>query len=67
MSALAPTLEAFFTDRLEHQREASPHTIDAYATTFRLLLRFVQERTRKTPSNLDIADLDSTVIGACKR
>jgi len=25
MSALAPTLQAFFTDRLIRQRQASPH------------------------------------------
>ena len=30
MSALAPTLQAFFTDRLIRQRQASPHTIAAY-------------------------------------
>ena len=30
MSALAPTLQAFFTDRLVRQRQASRHTIAAY-------------------------------------
>jgi hypothetical protein len=29
MSALAPTMEAFFTERLVRQRHASPHTIAA--------------------------------------
>jgi hypothetical protein len=38
VSALAPTLEAFFTDRLTRQRRASPHTIAAYRDTLRLLL-----------------------------
>ncbi len=38
MSALAPTLEAFFTERLFQQRKASPHTVAAYRDTFRLLL-----------------------------
>ena len=33
MSALAPTLQAFFTDRLINQRDASPHTIAAYRDT----------------------------------
>lgn len=64
MSALAPTLEAFFTERLQNQRQASPHTVDAYSTTFRLLLKFVQQRTGKAPSDLDFADVDSTVVGA---
>lgn len=30
MSALAPTLEAYFTERLIGQRHASPHTVAAY-------------------------------------
>jgi hypothetical protein len=30
MSTLAPTLQAFFTDRLARQRQASSHTIAAY-------------------------------------
>jgi integrase/recombinase XerD len=29
MTALAPTLQAFFTDRLARQRQASGHTITA--------------------------------------
>jgi hypothetical protein len=36
MTALAPTLQAFFTDRLAAQLGASPHTIAAYRDTFRL-------------------------------
>ncbi len=64
MSALAPTLQAFFTERLLNQRQASPHTVDAYSTTFRLLLGFVQKRIGKAPSDLDLADLDSSLIGA---
>lgn len=64
MSALAPTLQAFFTDRLISQRDASPNTIAAYKVTFRLLLGFASERTAKAPSNLDIADLDAPLIAA---
>ena len=64
MSALAPTLQAFFTQRLIAQRDASPRTVAAYRDTFRLLLRFASERTGKQPSQLDIADLDAPVIGA---
>ena len=30
MSLLAPTLQAFFTDRLLTQRQASPRTVTAY-------------------------------------
>ena len=64
MSALAPTLEAFFTDRLMNQRQASMHTVAAYRDTFRLLLRFAQQRTGKTPSGLDFQDVDTPLIGA---
>ncbi len=63
MSALAPTLQAYFTDRLSRQRNASPHTIAAYRDTMRLLLAFAEEQTGNSPSNLDIADLDTRLIG----
>jgi integrase/recombinase XerD len=46
MTALAPTLEAFFTDRLIRQRQVSTHSVIAYRDSFRLLLGFVQTRTR---------------------
>jgi site-specific recombinase XerD len=64
MSALAPTLEAFFTDRLLRQRNASAHTVAAYRDTMRLLLSFAHERTRRQPSELDLADLDAPLIAA---
>lgn len=64
MSALAPTLQAFFTDRLIGQRAASPNTIGAYKTSFRLLLRFAADRTATAPAALDIADLDAALISA---
>ena len=49
MTALAPALQAFFTERLITQRNASPQTIAAYRDTFRLLLRFAHEQTGKQP------------------
>jgi integrase/recombinase XerD len=64
VSALAPTLEAFFTERLMRQRKASPHTLAAYRDTMRLLLRFAAERLGKAPSDLDVGDLDAPLIGA---
>ena len=65
MSPLAPTLlRLFFRERLANQRQASPATIVSYRNTFRLLLRFVQDRTGKAPSALDWADLDVEVISA---
>lgn len=64
MSALAPALQAFFTDRLIGQRAASPNTIAAYRTGLRLLLGFAAQRTGKSPSALDIAELDAPLIAA---
>jgi integrase/recombinase XerD len=64
MSALAPTLQAFFTERLLGQRQASPNTIAAYRDTFRLLLAFAEQQTGKTPSQIRVADLDAELVGA---
>ena len=64
MTALAPTLQAFFTDRLIAQRNASPNTIAAYRDTLRLLLGFTEKQTKGRASKLDIADLDASLIGA---
>jgi integrase/recombinase XerD len=64
MTALAPVLQAFFTDRLIAQRHASGHTITGYRDTFRLLLGFAAATTGKKPSALDIADLDAPLIAA---
>jgi len=63
VTLLAPTMEAFFTERLMAQRRVSPRTIAAYRDTLRLLVTFVQRRTSKAPSNLDLADLDAPLIG----
>jgi integrase/recombinase XerD len=64
MSALAPVLESFFTERLIGQRQASAHTVASYRDTFRLLLGFARRQTGKTPSKLDLDDLDAVLIGA---
>jgi integrase/recombinase XerD len=62
MSALAPTLQAWFTDRLIGQRNASPHTIAAYRDTLRLLLDYAEGRLGRQPCQLDIAELDAPLI-----
>ncbi|MGB0091310.1 MAG: tyrosine-type recombinase/integrase, partial [Solirubrobacteraceae bacterium] len=64
MTLLAPSMQAWFTDRLINQRDASPRTITAYRDTMRLLLTFASEQTGKLPSRLDIDDLDAPMIGA---
>ena len=57
-------LQAFFTDRLMRQRQASPHTIASYRDTFRLLLAFAEQRLKKAPSTLRLPDLDTPFISA---
>jgi site-specific recombinase XerD len=64
MTLLAPTLQAFFTDRLIAQRHASPHTVAAYRDTMRLLLAFAEQRLGRPPSRLTLDDLDAALIGS---
>jgi integrase/recombinase XerD len=64
VTALAPTLQAFFTDRLARQRHASGHTIAAYRDTWRLLLGYASGKAGKQPSQLDLTDLDAPLIAA---
>jgi integrase/recombinase XerD len=62
MTALPPLLQAFFTERLARQRDASPHTIASYRDSFRLLLTFLNGQTGKAPSKLQLEDLDPARI-----
>jgi integrase/recombinase XerD len=64
VTALAPVLQAFFTDRLITQRQVSGHTVAAYRDTFRLLLAFAQARTGTAPCELRLDDLDADLVGA---
>jgi integrase/recombinase XerD len=61
---LAPSLEAFFTDRLLCQQRVSPNTIASYRDTFRLLLTFAQQNTGTNPARLELTQLDAPTIGA---
>lgn len=63
-AALAPTLQAFFTDRLGRQRRASPHTVTAYRDAFKLLLAYAAQRTGKPPSTLQLTDIDAELVTA---
>jgi integrase/recombinase XerD len=64
MSALAPSLQAWFTDRLVRERDASPHTIASYRDTIRLLLTYASKTLGVEPSKLDLDQLDAPLIGA---
>lgn len=62
MTMLAPTLQAYFTDRLIRQRRVSPHTIRAYRDTIRLLVTS-RLSAGTSASKLAFDDLDSRMIG----
>lgn len=63
-ASFAPLLEGFFTQRLIQQRQVSPHTIRSYRDTFRQLLKFMQQRLHKAPSQLMFEEIDATLIVA---
>ncbi len=62
MSAIAPALQEYFTQRLIGQRQASPHTVAAYRDCFRLLFAYVARTSGKQPAELGFEDLDATTI-----
>ena len=47
-----------------HQRQASPHTIASYRDSFRLLLKFAEQRLGKQPTALMVEDVDASFVGA---
>jgi site-specific recombinase XerC len=50
VTALAPALQAFFTDRLALQRQASGHTIAAYRDAIKMLIVFAARQARPPPA-----------------
>ncbi len=54
--------QSFFSKRLITQRKASPHTVSAYAQTFRLLMAYAEKRLRTPPSMLSLAQLDAGFV-----
>jgi site-specific recombinase XerD len=62
MTPLAPHLTSFLRERLPQERRASPHTCDAYAYAFQLLLGFAAKRLRTQPSALTLEQLDVPLI-----
>lgn len=62
MTPLAPHLTAFLRERLPRERRASPHTCDAYAYAYQLLLTFASNRLRTQPSALSLEQLDARLV-----
>ena len=55
-------LQAYFTQRLMHECNASPHTIANYRDTFRLLIGFAHRQLKKPPTVLAMQDLDASFV-----
>ena len=47
---LGQLVQDFFCQRLQAQQQVSPHTLASYRHTLRLLLAFVEQETRRPPS-----------------
>jgi len=61
-SLVGPHLQAFFAEHLLAHKRASPQTIACYRDTFRLLLRFMRDRTGAEPAALPLAALDADAV-----
>ena len=61
-TSFAILLQDFFCRRLIAERGASAHTVASYRDSFELLLRFVARRTGRSPTALDIEDLDAPLV-----
>jgi len=53
---LPELLETFFCQRLQAQRAVSAHTLSSYRDTFRLLLRFIELKIGRAPSQQRLQD-----------
>ena len=67
MTAVAPHLATFLREHLPRERRASPHTSEAYADSFRLLVSFAANRLGVQPYRLEVEQLDALLILAFLR
>jgi integrase/recombinase XerD len=62
MITLASHLSTFLREYLPRDRAASTHTCETYAYSLMLLLRFAAEHLGVTPSKIDLAQVDATLV-----
>jgi len=62
LRSFSELVQAFFTERLMKERNASPHTVANYRDTFRLLIAFAQRTLKRSPTNLAVEDLDAPFV-----
>ena len=58
MTAIAPTIQAFFTGYLVAQRRLSPNTVRAYRDTWKLLLQHISDNTGTPVCRITIEQVD---------
>ena len=63
VSSLASGLKGFFLDYVPRQRALSPHTIQSYRDSLKLLLQFVAGK-KADPSHLTVAHLSVEKVTA---
>lgn len=62
MTAIAPHLATFLREYLPRDRALSPHTCDAYAYSFQLLICFAAKQYGTSPSALVLEQLDAPLV-----
>lgn len=62
MTLLGPHLAVFLREHLPRDRRASPHTCEAYATCFQLLVVFAARRLQTKPCTLAVEHIDAELI-----
>jgi site-specific recombinase XerD len=62
LNRLPALLETFFCQRLQSQQAVSAHTLCSYRDTFRLLLKFIEQKTGRAPSRQRLQDWDSSRV-----
>jgi integrase/recombinase XerD len=62
MTLLGPHLAVFLRQHLPRDRRASPHTCEAYATCFQLLVVFAARRLQTRPSKLAVEQIDAELV-----
>ena len=62
MTLLGQHLAVFLREHLPRDRGASPHTCEAYATCFQLLVVFAASHLRTKPSDLTVEEIDATLV-----
>lgn len=59
---LPELVQAFFCQRLQSQKAVSTHTLCSYRDTFRLLLKFIEQKTGRTPTQQRLEDWNSARV-----